>query len=511
MSPSITPGHTPFDTPHIPVAIIGAGACGLVAAITLRDAGVDCVLLERDAQPSGSSALSSGFIPAAGSAVQRAAGISDSAALFAQDIQAKAHGTAAAHLVAAFSQRVGAVIDVLSAQHAIEFIVLDGFLYPGHSVRRMHAVPQKTGAALVALLERAAVRAGADIVTQATVRQIFVDSAQRVTGVGYQRPDGSMEHLRCDALILACNGFGGNPQMVREVLPEMDGALFAGHTGNDGSAISWGRALGARLADLGGYQGHGSWAVPQGALISWALMMEGGIQLNALGERFHDETQGYSEAAVHVLAQPGGVAWNVFDGPLLALARSFPDFCAAEEAGALKTCADAQALAALIGCDAANIVAACASSTRAIGLSDCKNTEPGNADTSIQAQNSVHPEPVEGFMKATSTSSGQASTSPARTDGAAAKRPLQAPFFAVKVTGALFHTQGGLDIDAQCRVLREDGTPFPNLLAAGGAARGVSGNAVWGYLSGNGLLSAVAGGAIAADSASKMATMMVKP
>ena len=37
-----------------------------------------------------------------------------------------------------------------------------------------------------------------------------------------------------------------------------------------------------------------------------------------------------------------------------------------------------------------------------------------------------------------------------------------------------------------------------NLLATGGAARGVSGNAVWGYLSGNGLLSAVAGGWIAA-------------
>jgi fumarate reductase flavoprotein subunit len=48
-------------------------------------------------------------------------------------------------------------------------------------------------------------------------------------------------------------------------------------------------------------------------------------------------------------------------------------------------------------------------------------------------------------------------------------------------------------------VLRQDGEPVLNLLAAGGAARGVSGNAVWGYLSGNGLLSAVAGGAIAAD------------
>ena len=41
-------------------------------------------------------------------------------------------------------------------------------------------------------------------------------------------------------------------------------------------------------------------------------------------------------------------------------------------------------------------------------------------------------------------------------------------------------------------------------VAAGGAARGVSGNAVWGYLSGNGLLSALGGGWIAAGSAAAM-------
>jgi aspartate oxidase len=145
----------------------------------------------------------------------------DSPAQFAADIQAKAHGTAAAHLVAAFSGRIGAVLDTLQARHGIAFEVLDGFLYPGHSVRRMHAVPQKTGAALVAQLERAATAAGADIVTQATVRELWVDGAGRITGVGYERPDGRMEHLRCDALILACNGFGGNPAMVRELLPEM--------------------------------------------------------------------------------------------------------------------------------------------------------------------------------------------------------------------------------------------------------------------------------------------------
>lgn len=460
LSPCVRAGSPPMDAPHVPVAIVGAGACGLVAAITLRDAGVDCVLLERDAQPAGSTALSSGFIPAAGTRAQRDAGIEDSPARFAADIQAKAHGTAAAHLVSAYAERVGPVLDGLQARHGFVFDVLDGFLYPGHSVRRMHAVPEKTGAALVAQLEHAARAAGADLLAQATVRELWVDAADRVTGVGYERPDGHLEHLHCDALILACNGFGGNPALVRELLPEMREALFAGHTGNDGSAITWGRALGARLADLGGYQGHGSWAVPQGVLITWAVMMEGGIQLNARGERFHDETQGYSEAAVQVLAQSGGMAWNVFDGPILALARDFPDFQAAEAAGALRTCPDVAALATLIGCDASRLIAADGHSALGGGQNESEN----------------------GCL-------------------AGRSRPLVPPLYAIRVTGALFHTQGGLDIDARCRVLRADGTPFPNLLAAGGAARGVSGNAVWGYLSGNGLLSAVAGGAIAAETA----------
>jgi len=435
----------PDGTPRVPVAIVGAGACGLTAALMLRDAGIDCVLLERDASPQGSTALSSGFIPAAGTAVQRQAGVrDDSAARFAADIQAKANGAAAPHLVAAYTDAVAEAIDTLQQRHGLAFELLDGFLYPGHSVRRMHALPQRTGAALMAALHGAAERAGAIVLTQALVRALWCDASDRVLGVGAQRPDGRDEHLACDALLLACNGFGGNAALVREHLPEMRDAVFAGHSGNDGSALAWGRALGARLADLGGCQGHGSWAVPHGALITWALMTEGGIQVNAHGRRFHDETRGYSEAAVDVLAQPGAIAWDVFDTRLLQLARGFPDFVAAEAAGAVRNAADAASLAAVIGCDAATLAATLAG-TR-----------------------------------------------------------LQAPYLAIRVTGALFHTQGGLDVDARARVLRADGTPFPNLLAAGGAARGVSGPALAGYLSGNGLLSAVAGGFIAARTAAQL-------
>jgi fumarate reductase flavoprotein subunit len=441
----------PADTPHVAVVIVGGGACGMTAAVRLRGAGIDCVVLERDRMPQGSTALSSGFIPAACTRLQTSLGIDDSRALFAQDVQSKAHGDAAPHLVEAYTQGVAEAIDALEAQ-GVRFEVLDGFLYPGHSARRMHAVPERTGAALMAALERTASAAGADILTEALVRELWLGADDRIQGVGFERSDGSLEYIACDALILACNGFGGNAAMVRDMLPAMADAAFGGHAGNDGSAIAWGRALGAGLSDLQAYQGHGSWVTPQGALMTWAFVMEGGVQINTLGQRFHDETQGYSEAAEFVLKQPAGVAWNVFDGPLLDLARTFPDFVEAEKAGALRSAPDLESLATLIGCD---------------------------AQTLGETLDAVSPGQADAF-------------------GRRFKRALAAPYHAVKVTGALFHTQGGLDIDGQCRVLRADGQPMPNLLAAGGAARGVSGQAVWGYLSGNGLLSAVGGGWIAA-------------
>lgn len=81
--------------------------------------------------------------------------------------------------------------------------------------------------------------------------------------------------------------------------------------------------------------------------------------------------------------------------------------------------------------------------------------------------------------------------------------PLTRPLAAVKVTGALFHTHGGLLGDDSAQVTAS-GNPIPGLYAAGGAAVGMSGVGADGYIAGNGLLAAlglgwVAGRAIAAD------------
>ncbi|MFP1682096.1 FAD-dependent oxidoreductase [Alloalcanivorax sp. C16-1] len=449
----------------LPVVVVGAGACGLVAGLAIRSLGVEVVVLERDAVPRGSTFMSSGFVPAAGTRFQRAAGVEDDAARMAADIQGKNHGQADPAIVDTLARRSGAVIEWLADRHGVPFELVEGFLYPGHSRLRMHCTPRRTGEELMSCLLNAAEAAELDVLTRARVTTLHVDERRRVRGLTYQRPDGVEERLGCEALVLACNGYGGNPELIARHIPAMAGALYFGHEGNRGEAVQWGEALDASLRDMGAYQGHGSLAWPHQTLISWAVMMQGGVQVNLHGARFSNEHLGYSEQAAKVNAQPESRAWNLYDRRIHEQALKFEDYRNAEAAGAVKRFDGLEALAE--------------------GLAVPLETLRGEFDAMAAAADS-----------------GQADRF-GRTFEPAHR--LAPPYFAIRVTGALFHTQGGLEVDTDGRVLDRDRGPLPNLLAAGGAARGVSGAGDDGYMSGNGLLSAVVLGAIAGETAAALA------
>jgi fumarate reductase flavoprotein subunit len=425
--------------------IIGAGACGMVAALAAQEAGQEVLVVEADAVPSGSTALSAGLIPAAGTTMQAAAGIDDRPDLFASDIQAKAKGENDPELVTALATGSAPAIDWLASRFGLPFSVVTDFDYPGHSRRRMHGLPTRSGRELVDRLRTTCEAQGIDIICNRRAETLFTDHG-RITGVAARRADGSVEDIGCDRLILACNGFGGNRDMVRDLMPDIADAVWFGHDGNRGEAITWAAGLGAATRHLGAYQGHGNVAHPHGILITWAVITEGGVQVNANAERFWNEAQGYSEAARHVLAQPGGIAWAIFDSRIAGIARQFADFKQAEAQGAIRVADTLADLAALCDLDAARLT-----------------------------------ETITGLPRDHTDAFGRVFTGP----------PLTPPYCAVRVTGALFHTQGGLDVTPQGQVKRTDGTVFENLFAAGGAACGVSGKGDSGYLSGNGLLSAV--------------------
>ncbi|CTQ56011.1 Fumarate reductase flavoprotein subunit precursor [Roseibium album] len=455
MKPDVAPTLEIFDL-TCETLIIGAGAGGLVAALAAQEARQSVLVIEADPVPQGSTALSAGLIPAAGTIAQAEAGIEDTASLFAADIQAKADHENEQALVDRLAAASGPVIDWLSETFELPFSVVSNFNYPGHSRRRMHGLPSRSGAELIDRLRATCEIAGIDIICERRAHRLFLDDDGQVSGVAVTRPDGGVETIGCDKLVLACNGFGGNRDLVHQFMPEIENGVWFGHNGNRGEALLWGRQIGADLQHLSAYQGHGNVAHPHGILITWAVIMEGGVQVNREGRRFWNEAKGYSEAARAVLSQPNGEAFAIFDSRIAEIARQFEDFKQAEASGAIKTSETLEGLAGDLGLP---------------------------VDPFLQTMSDIRTQGPDAF-------------------GRDFKGPqLEAPFLGVRVTGALFHTQGGLRTGEMAKVYRADGTVFPNLFACGGAACGVSGRGDSGYLSGNGLLSAVVLGKLAGEAA----------
>jgi fumarate reductase flavoprotein subunit len=446
------------------LVIIGAGAAGLCAALAAHEAGVEAFVLERDCVPRGSTALSAGLIPAAGTRFQKSLGIDDNPALFAADLKRKARDEADPAMVDLIASEAGKTVEWLADRYGLPFSVVHDFDYPGHSARRMHGLPTRSGAELIDRLRQAVEEAAIPIIVDATVTALYADAQHFVRGVEITRPDGARDSLGCRALVLACNGYGGAPALVAQYIPEMAGALYFGHASNRGDAVLWGQALGAKLLHMSGYQGHGSVAHPHGILITWAAIMEGGFQVNTSGARFSDESLGYSEQAAVVLAQTDGIAFDVFDERIAAIARQFEDFRQAEASGAVIEASTVEQLAERLNLPTATL-----------------------AQSFAEVELAKRAGAVDRFGRSF-----------------AAGAPLSPPFKAVKVTGTLFHTQGGVAVDKQARVVNVQGKPLPNLFAVGGAAAGISGSHASGYLSGNGLLTATVLGRIAGASAAAL-------
>ena len=448
----------------VPVAVIGAGGCGLCAGLAARQAGSEVLVLERDAAPMGTTGMSTGLIPGAGTRMQKEKGIEDSPELFAADVLAKTRQQTDPDVVLALARESARTVEWLAEECGVALSLVDSFLYTGHSVKRLHGSPNRTGSELMGSLLDACSSAGVDLLTEARVSDLFAHEDGRITGLRCRRPDGSVEDLGCAALILACCGFAGNQEMVAEYLPEMLRAEFFGHPGNQGEAIQWGRELGAAVADIRAYQGHGGLAKGYGVPILWPVILEGGIQVNLEGRRFSDESLGYSEQAVKVLAQPEHVAITVYDQRLHELMQEFNDYREAVSAGAVRQAATPGELAQEFRLPA-DVLEQTLTETAALTRGELQ--DPFGRDFT-------------------------------------GKPELAAPWFGVRVTGALFHTQGGLKVDARARVLREHGGPFPNLFAGGGAARGISGPSRWGYIAGNGLLTATTFGRLAGETAAAL-------
>ncbi|WAC66843.1 FAD-dependent tricarballylate dehydrogenase TcuA [Agrococcus sp. SL85] len=323
------------------------------------------------------------------------------------------------------------------------------------------------GVGLMADHTAVAARLGVEVRYGIRARDLLVEDG-RVIGVrATDETTGEALELRAESVVLAAGGFESSPALREEHL----GRGWA-HAKVRGTPYNVGDMLEAALA-IGAAKG-GDWSTCHS--VQWDAGAEHnesnreltnrltrqsyplGILVNREGERFLDEgadfrNYTYAKYGREILAQPGSIAWQVFDAALRPMLRTeeydMPGI-GVHEAATLDELAERMGVdAAALG---ATVEAFNASIDRSVPL-----------DPTVKDGRRADVEPPKSHW-----------ASPIETG----------PFFAYPVTCGITFTFGGLRGDLDGRVLDEAGAAIPGLFACGEMLGGLfSGN----YPGGSGL------------------------
>ena len=335
------------------------------------------------------------------------------------------------------------------------------------------------GPGLVDSLAAIAGKAGVDIRYDTRARRLR--RTRHGLEVGIEADGAEKEVLRADGVVLACGGFESNPAWrTRYLGPGWELAKVRGTRFNTGDGIRMAVELGA--ASRGNWSGCHAVAWDMNAPEFGDLEVGDnfqkhsyplGVLVNSLGRRFVDEgadfrNYTYARYGREILNQPGQCAWQIFDAKVAHLLRDEYRIRQATKA-------------------------------RADSIEELASKMPGMDADALTAE-------VAGFNSAVDV---ETPFDPAVKDGRAAlglavpksnwaNRLDTPPFDAYGVTCGITFTFGGLAVDAEARVLGEDGTPIPGLFAAGELVGGLF---YFNYPGGSGLTSGAVFGRTAGSNA----------
>jgi tricarballylate dehydrogenase len=255
------------------------------------------------------------------------------------------------------------------------------------------------------------------------------------------------ETVAADAVVLACGGFQGNAQMMREHFgPGGDSVPLLAPKArfNTGDGIALARAMGADVA--GEWKGMHIEPIDPRSKSSApvVLLYPYGIVVDRSGRRFFDEGSGLVHETWEWLARhlhfavEGRVAYAILDSRVLAI----PDWQRATRSEVPPVRSDSlSGLAELIGVDAITLVRTVAAYNAAC------NGDPARFDATL----------CDGLVAA-------GTLDPPKSNWARAIS--EPPFLAWPLIGAIAYTFSGVATDDRARVLR-NGAPIPGLYAAG--------------------------------------------
>jgi tricarballylate dehydrogenase len=304
----------------------------------------------------------------------------------------------------------------------------------------------------------------------------------RITGVEVDSPS-SGEMVRARTVVLACGGFEADSGLrARHLGPGWDRAVVRGTRYNTGRGLEMAMAAGAR--PWGDWGGCHAVAMDLGAPAVGDFGKPGdvykkhsyplGIIVNREGRRFVDEgadfrNYTYARYGRELLRQPGGVAYQVFDGQVAGLLRS-------EYAGPDATRFESDTLE---------------------GLVEQLDVARGQFLATVAEYNGAVQE--DEFRPSELDGKGTDGITPPKSNWAL--RIERPPFLAFPVTCGITFTFGGVRVDETATVLGEGDIPIPGLYAAGEMVGGLFHD---NYPGGAGLMSGAVFGRLAGASAASV-------
>ncbi len=442
------------------VIVIGAGTAGMPTAIFAAERGAKVLVIDKAPITGGTLDRSTGQMAASGTVWQKAKGIVDSPDAHYEDNMRINNGTADPVLTRLFVDNAGDSLNWLAANG---FKVRDGQPVKGgghepFTVER-YQWGMEGGKSIYKVMDplfTAAVKKGNITLALSTgAVDLVQDNKGAVVGVTCESDVGVKQDFMGRNVVITAGGCASNPRMFED----LNGAKL-----NCEIAYPYSQGQGILLGlGAGGYVRGGEKYNPLfGTLLSddnFPSPQDSGfisdperrqpweVYVNARGERFVREDDTSVDRREHALArQPGHRMWIVSDQEIMDKAPMY-----------LTSWKKDKFMAAF----GTHPMLAKADSIEALGVKAGVN--PHGLVQSVAAYNAAI---------------ATGATDPlGRTH-----RPLQVskgPFYAVRMTGWTVIGFAGLAIDGALRVIREDGTPIPNLYAAGEVigAGATSGNA----------------------------------
>ncbi|MDZ4073328.1 MAG: FAD-dependent oxidoreductase [Hylemonella sp.] len=449
------------------VVVVGGGGAGLAAAIEARESGRSVLLLEKNPALGGSTAWSIGSVTSSGTPHQKKRGIVDNPADhwadmpgFAGELDARDNP----ELRRILCNEIPATFQWL-LDSGVRF--MGPMPEPPHRQPRMHNVLPNSRAFIYHLGRRAR-RVGVEIRTGLRVKALLQEGG-RVTGVDAEGDSGLKRYMARGGVVLAAGDFTNGPEFKARFMGPQEAKVEGVNLTATGDGQRLGETLGARIVNgdlalgpeirfiapatetfvrrlppwrwLAVFMQWSLDHLPQAILRpfmmkflttalapSTTLFEQGAILVNQRGERFGNELD---KPAWRLPDQPGKLGYIVIDQALARKFSAWPHFVSTAPGIAYAY------------------------------IPDYRQNRPD-----VYAEAPTLPELARQL--------GMDAALLASSVAAAPVRPLGAgPYVALGPVRSVFvHSEGGLMVDSQHRVLDAHGQPWPGLYAAGSTGQG---------------------------------------